>query len=108
MRNFANAAGCNWLGIAGRVFNLEGNDVGPGQYQVHVWGGGIDERPAVGGKPDYGPSGWEQFLFDAPAVRNYNVQLETVSGTAVSQVYSVQTRASCNENLVLFNFVQNN
>lgn len=107
LQNFANNAGCNWLGIAGEVWDLQGNPVPSGQYRVHVWGSGIDERPPVGAAPAYGPAGYEQFVFDAPVVRDYNVQLETVNGTAVSQVYQVQTRASCNQNLLLFNFVQN-
>ena len=107
LQNFANNAGCNWLGIAGEVYDVQGNPVGSGQYRVHVWGSGIDERPPVGGAPAYGPAGYEQFVFDAPVVRDYNLQLETVNGTAVSEVYQVQTRASCNQNLLLFNFRQN-
>ena len=106
-QNFANAAGCNWLGIGGDVLDLNRNPVPAGQYRVHVWGCGIDERATVGSAPAYGPSGYEQFIFNAPVVRQCNVQLETSSGTAVSQVYSVDTRASCNQNLVLFYFVQN-
>lgn len=105
--NFANAAGCNWMGIAGLVYDTQGNPVAGGQYRVHVWGSGIDERPPVGDAPAYGPSGWEQFLFNAPTIRDYNVQLETISGSAVSEVYSVQSRASCNQNLILFDFIQN-
>lgn len=107
LQNFANAAGCNWLGIAGLVYDTEGNPTGAGNYRVHVWGSGIDERPPVGGAPAYGPSGWEQFLFNAPTIRDYNVQLETANGTPVSEVYSVQSRASCNQNLIQFDFVQN-
>jgi len=107
LQNFANNAGCNWLGIAGEVLNLEGNPVGSGEYRVHVWGSGIEERVPVGGALAYGPSGYEQFVFNAPVIRDYNIQLETGSGSAVSQVYAVQTRASCNQNLLLFNFVQN-
>jgi hypothetical protein len=107
LQNFANSAGCNWMGIAGEVLNLERNPVPAGSYVVHVWGSGIDSRVTVGSAPDYSPSGWEQFLFDSPVVRDYNVQLETPSGTAVSQVYRVQSRSSCNENLVRFDFVQN-
>ena len=106
-QNFANAAGCNWLGIGGDVLDLNRSPVPAGQYRVHVWGCGIDERATVGGAPAYGPSGYEQFIFNAPVVRQCNVQLETANGTAVSQVYSVDTRASCNQNLVLFYFVQN-
>ncbi len=61
----------------------------------------------VGDAQAYGPSGFEQFLFDAPRVQDHNIQLETVNGTAVSQVYRIQTRASCNQNLLWFVFVQN-
>lgn len=107
LQNFANNAGCNWMAIAGEVFDLEGNPVAPGQYVVHVWDAGIDKRAIVGDAPAYGPSGYEQFLFDAPRVQDHSVQLETSSGTAVSQVYRVQTRASCNQNLVYFTFTQN-
>ena len=107
LRNYANTAGCNWLGIAGEVVDLSGNPVSAGSYQVHVWESGIDARVAVGTAPAYGPSGWEQFVFDSPIIRTYNVQLESSAGTPVSQVYQVQTRASCNENLLFIIFVQN-
>lgn len=107
LQNYANAAGCNWMGIAGEVFDLQGNPVPHGQYRVHIWESGVDQRVTVGDSPAYGPSGYEQFLFDAPRVQDHNIQLETSSGTAVSQVYRVQTRASCNQNLLYFVFIQN-
>lgn len=106
IQNFANNAGCDWMGIAGEVLDLNRNPV-VGNHRIHVWGSGIDERLTAGTAPAYSPSGWEQFLFDSPVIRDYNVQLETTNGTPVSQVYSVQTRASCNQNLVRFDFVQN-
>lgn len=107
LQNFANNAGCGWLGIAGEVLDLNRNPVPLDSYRVHVWGSGIDERVVVGGAPSYGPSGWEQFVFDSPVMRDYNVQLESPNGTAVSQIYRVQTRPNCNENLLQLNFVQN-
>lgn len=107
LRNTANNAGCSWLGIAGEVLDVVGNPVAPGSYFVHVWDSGIDARVSVGGAPSYGPSGWEQFVFDQPVVRSYNLQLESVNGTPVSQVYRVNTAASCEQNLVFFTFVQN-
>lgn len=107
LANWANPAGCDWMGLAGNVYDLQGNPALPGQYRVHVWGSGVDQRPTVGGARTYGPSGWEQFLFDSPEVREYNVQLETVGGTPVSQVYQVRTRASCDENLIMFDFIRN-
>jgi hypothetical protein len=95
------------MGIGGTVLDLNGNPVSTGEYQVHIWDSGIDVRAPVGGAPAYGPSGYEQFLFDAPRIQENNVQLETINGTAVSQVYRVQSRASCNQNLISFGFVQN-
>lgn len=107
LQNHANNAGCGWLGLAGEVLDLNKNPVPIGSYRVHVWGSGIDERVIVGSAPDYGPSGWEQFVFDSPVMRDYNVQMESSNGTAVSQIYRVQTRTSCEENLLQLNFVQN-
>lgn len=107
LRNFANTAGCDWLGLAGEVLDTNGLPVGSGGYRVHVWESGVDARLNTGSAPAYGPSGWEQFVLDKPAIRDYNIQLETTNGTAVSQVYRVQTRASCNENLLYLIFLQN-
>ncbi len=107
LQNFANLAGCKWMGFAGEVLDLNRYSVLTGMYNVHVWRGGIDERAFVGGAPAYSPSGWEQFVTDEPLVNTYNVQLETVSGTAVSQVYTIQTRDNCNQNLVRIDFIQN-
>lgn len=106
LQNFANDAGCNWLGVAGEVFDLGGHPAAYGAYRVHVWGSGVDGRPLVGDAPAYGPAGYEQALFDEPVVRHYSLQLETAGNRIVSPVYHVQTRASCNQNLLLFNFVQ--
>lgn len=95
------------MGVAGEVLDLNRNPVAVGSYIVHVWGSGLDERIKAGSAPDYSPAGWEQFLFDSPVIRDYNVQLESVNGTAVSQAYRIQTRSNCNQNLVRIDFVQN-
>lgn len=101
------AAGCRWMGIAGVVLDVNRRPVPVGSYVVHVWDSGVDQRVTAGSAPAYGPSGWELFLFDSPVVRDYNVQMESTSGTAVSQIYRVQTRASCSENLLQIDFLQN-
>ncbi|MFQ5398152.1 MAG: hypothetical protein ACE5E7_00985 [Anaerolineae bacterium] len=106
LQNYANHAGCNWLGIAGEVFDLTGEPVLVDSYQVHIWGSGIDNHVAVGSAPEYGPAAWELVLNDSPLVRDYSIRLETIHGTAVSPTYHLQTRAKCAENLIIFNFVQ--
>lgn len=107
LSNFSNSAGCDWMGIAGEVLDLQKNPAPVGRYRVHVWGEGLDRIALIGSAPIYSDSGWEVFLFDSPAVREYNVQLESENGTAVSQVYRVQTRASCDDNLIRLDFIQN-
>jgi hypothetical protein len=105
LQRYVDNGGCNWMGIAGEVLDLNRKPVPVGSYRAHVWGSGVDERVTVGSAPSYSPSGWEQFLFDSPIVRDYNVQLELPNGTAVSRVYRVQSRSSCEENLIRFDFV---
>lgn len=95
------------MGFAGEVLDLNRRPVLNGAYKVHVWENGVDERVLVGGAPAYSPSGWERSVNNKPTVATYNVQLETVGGTAVSQVYSIQTRDSCNQNLIRVDFIQN-
>jgi hypothetical protein len=108
LQNFSNNDGCSWAGIAGEVLGLARNPVQVGRYRVHVWGEGIgDKYVLVGSAPIYSDSGWELFLSDKPTVRELNVQLESENGTAVSQVYRVQTRSSCDQNLLRIDFVQN-
>ena len=106
LQNYANEDGCDWLGAAGEVLDSNRRPVLNNNYRVHIWGNGIDERPLVGGAPAYSLSGWEQTLFNTPVVRDYQLQLETMDGTAVSPIYAVQTRAACSENLLRFDFVQ--
>ena len=95
------------MGIAGNVFDLNGNYVPAGEYRVHVWLSDIDERVVAGDAQDYGPSGYEQFLYDEIRFQENNVQLETINGTAVSQVYRIQTQTRCDRNLIMFDFIQN-
>ena len=105
--NYANNAGCNWLGAAGQVFNLEGNPVGTGEYIIQVTESGIYEQTFTGGALAYGPSGWEIYINNVPRVATHRIQLFSPSGTPVSEVYEFTTRASCNQNLVILNFMQN-
>jgi hypothetical protein len=101
--------GCSWIGFAGQVFNLAGQPAS-GSYRVHVWDdrpNGVDIRAVVGDAPIYGQTAWEQFVGDEPFVWTFFLQLERVDGSPASQVYQVTTRASCRENLIYFDFIQN-
>lgn len=104
--NFANDAGCNWLGVAGQVFDLEGEPVPAGAYMIGVLDP-VVSWTLTGSAPAYGSSGWELYLGDEPTVATYLIQLFTPAGTPVSEAYAFTTMDSCDQNLVLINFVQN-
>jgi hypothetical protein len=107
LKNFANTAGCNWLGIAGQVFDLNGNVIV--NLLVHLEGGGLNVDAVTGSRIEYGPGGYELFLGSTPINTTdvYHIQLRSSQGQPLSDVYVIPTFADCNKNLILANFVQN-
>jgi hypothetical protein len=106
--NFANSAGCNWMGIAGQAFSLDGNPIIG--YVVHLQGGGLNQDSTTGTKTAYGPGGYEFFLNNRPvqSTDEFKVQLFNETGKIpLSDVVLVDTFADCSKNLLLVNFVQN-
>lgn len=108
IQNFANSAGCNWMGIAGQAFNLEGNPIIG--LVVHLEGGGINQDSITGTKTAYGAGGYEFFINNRPVqtIGEYKIQLRDQNGsTPLSDMIVVNTFADCSKNLLLVNFVQN-
>jgi hypothetical protein len=106
LANFANTAGCNWMGIAGQVFNMSGQAVVG--LLVHLDGGGLNYDSYTGSKTAYGPGGYELYLNDhaVQTTNVYHIQLRN-QGAPVSDTYVINTFADCNKNLILVNFAQN-
>jgi hypothetical protein len=96
--------GCDWAGIGGRVYDLDGDHIRG--MVVHVWGEGIDHRVTTGDYPAYGESGWEQYINDEPVDNVYRVQLEYSNGDIASDEIRVRTKDSCNQNLAIVIFDQ--
>ncbi len=100
--NFANTAGCDWSGIAGLVYDQNG------QHQlavtVHVTGPGLDETRISGTKTEYGGSGWEVFINNKPVDGLYTVQLLDSTGKPISDKASVQMVPDCKSNLAMVVF----
>jgi hypothetical protein len=107
MQNWANTAGCKWLGIAGQVYDLKSHSV-QGLY-VHLEGGGLNVDAPTGAKPAYGPGGYELYLTDhvVNTTDVYKVQLRDAAGKALSDWYTIATFEDCSKNLILVNFEQN-
>ena len=109
IKNFANTAGCNWMGIAGQAFDIKGNPIQ--NLIVHLEGGGLN-YDVVTGDPryaSYGPAGYELYIGNKAVDTTdiYRIQLRTLTGQPQSDVLVIRTFADCNKNLILASFVQN-
>jgi hypothetical protein len=100
--------GCDWASIAGTVTGLEGEPLE--NYAVHIVETDdpdqLDVRVFSGASQVFGPGSFELVLGGAPRESGYTVQLFTPAGAPVSDVYEVHTRANCEENVAIVDFVQ--
>lgn len=98
----ANDRGCNWSSIAGTVTD-SGGDALDG-YRLRISGDGLNETVFSGAARTFGPGGYELPLADAPVADQYTIQLFSPEGAPLSDVVTVETRATCEENVALVNF----
>jgi tetratricopeptide (TPR) repeat protein len=85
--------GCDWFGFAGRITDPGG--YGVAGVTVRVWAPGwpgLQQTTGVSGE-------WEQFLDSRPRHETWLVQLYE-QGIAVSEVITVESRASCDSMLI--------
>jgi len=109
--NFAHpTAGCDWIGVAGQVFDLENK---PAINIVAVVTGSNSEEVFEGfsvtgteGADVYGPGGYEIVIGNEPfgSEDNFSIQLFDLSGSPISNDYSFRTFADCGKNLIIINF----
>jgi hypothetical protein len=104
--NFANTAGCDWMGIGGQAFARNGEPLAG--LVVHLEGGGLRREALTGSKLAYGPGGYEIQLGDHLAATTgvYRLQLRGVHSQPLSDWIPVDTFADCSRNLLVLNFVQ--
>jgi len=103
--------GCNWLGIAGQVFDLSGAPVSGQQVRVGgtLAGGEMDILSLTGLANAYGTAGFYEFkLGDTPIASRGTlwVQLLDQAGLEMSDKIYFDTFDTCEKNLVFINFRQ--
>jgi len=109
--NFANTKACQWMGLAGQVFDNKTNGAVTG-LAVRIGGqlSGIpfDLTSLTGSAPAYGPGGYEFVLSDHPiaSTKTLWVQILDTAGVPLSDKIYFDTSDKCSENLVLFNWNQ--
>jgi len=102
--------GCDWLIIAGQVWDLQ--DVPVKGLTLHLFGElagyTIDSFALTGSAPDYGESGYELTLenLQVASEDSFFIQLMDANGVPLSHPYSIKTFEECQRNLILVNFKQ--
>lgn len=102
--------GCDWLGVAGQVFDLQGRPV----KGIRVWlkgslnGEQVDYLGLTLDSSPYGPSGFEFTLADAPVSSSGKLYLQLLdqAGIPISDRVYFDTFDDCEKNLILINFKQ--
>ena len=102
--------GCNWIGVAGQVSDLQGRPV----MGVRIWlrgtynGKRVDLLSLTLESSPYGPSGFEFTLGDIPlnSTQNLSIQLLDQANIPISDRVYFDTYEDCQKNLILINFKQ--
>jgi len=102
---------CNWAGIGGTVVDLNNSPV-IGMVVVlrgNLDGNSIEQQTVTGINKEYGPSGFEFVLGNAPVAssKTLYVQLVDLQNIPLSEKVVLTTSTDCGKNLVLVRFKKN-
>ena len=104
--NDRNSMGCDWMGIGGQVYGLDGAPLAS-PLVVHVYSDDFDRRVTSGTNSIFGAvSGWEMAVAPEPAPGIVYVQVETVNRTPLSEPLLIRFDGSCDFNLAIVDFTQ--
>lgn len=101
----SNDLGCNWWSIAGTVRDTAGAALNG--YRIRVTGTDFNEAVFSGASQSFGAGGFELPLAGTPREENFTVQLFSAQDAPLSEALSISTRADCDANVTIVNFVQN-
>ena len=109
MQNFAHTVeGCNWLSVAGQVFDKSGKPVLDMAILISgtLNGAPVDLVGFTGTAPEYGPGGYEILLATqvVASTGTLYVQVFDLFAKELSERVYFNTSASCSKNVVLVNF----
>ncbi|MDT8898016.1 MAG: hypothetical protein ACPLUL_06690 [Thermanaerothrix sp.] len=102
--------GCNWMGVAGQVFDAGGNPLTGLVIGAsgNVAGQSVDALGFTGLATDYGPAGYEIKLADRVAPAIFWLQVFNLQGAPLSEAQMFQMGGDCAKNLAIVNFVATN
>lgn len=111
IQNFVHSdKGCNWMGVAGQVFDKAGKPVAglvvvvEGSLGQRV----LDEVTLTGLSTSYGPGGYEIVLDTKTAASSNSlfISLHNLAGTPLTNRIPFNTFTDCTKNLIVINFKQ--
>ncbi len=111
IQNFVHSdKGCNWMGVAGQVFDKAGKPVVGLVVVVEGFLGQrvLDEVMLTGLSTPYGPGGYE-IVLDTKTVASSNslfISLYDLAGKPLTHPIPFDTFADCTRNLIVINFKQ--
>jgi hypothetical protein len=102
---------CNWAGIGGTVVDANNSPVIGTVVVLRGSLGGlrVEQQNLSGINKEYGPSGFEFVIGNAPVASNKTlyVQLVDLSGIPLSDKVEISTSTDCAKNLVMVRFKKN-
>ena len=103
-------AGCNWIGVAGQVFDIDENPISGLVVEVS---GTINDKDVLfialsDTAQKIGAGGFEIEIDSQPieGAQNLYIQVMNLDGEKLSRKINFDTRSNCDENLMLINFVE--
>jgi hypothetical protein len=106
---FHSDLGCGWFGVAGQIFDEQGQPVSGIIVEIE---GNLDGQPILhlgisGGAPQYGNGGYEVVLGDQPKTseNELTIVLHDTGGNQLTDRIPFVTSDSCTQNLVIMNFL---
>jgi hypothetical protein len=101
-------AACNWIGVGGEVFDLQGAPLVGITVQMGgvLAGTRINLLSLTGTAVQYGPAGYEFALGENPVASEQSlwIQLLDQAGLPLSDKVFINTSDECQKNLILINF----
>jgi hypothetical protein len=101
----SNDLGCNWWSIAGTVRDKDGAAMNG--LRIRITGNELNESVFSGASQAFGAGGFELPLVGTPQEASFSVQLLSAQEAPLSEVLTISTRADCDANVTIVNFVQN-
>jgi hypothetical protein len=96
--------GCEWASLAGSIMGLLGEPVP--NLAIEVAGENFQQIAYSGTALEFGPSGFEVNIGEEPRRGTYTLRILGPSGEALSDYIYVQTDDTCDRNIAIIEFVQ--